>query len=109
MDLEQYSQTSEIQGPTTLYSWPSEPWEDFVSRVVGEITICVPYANHGRVLRPLLGRLRPSSHRRIQRSEDLTVYEPIFAREPYDYTEKGLAEYEIQESTGSNFEQLHPF
>ena len=37
----------------------TESWEDLSRRVVEEISISVPYANNGRVLRPLLGRLRP--------------------------------------------------
>ena len=67
----EYSSGQEIQGPSAICMGSEEPWEDFVSRVVGEISICVPYANNGRVLRPIFGRLRPSSHRRIQRSKTI--------------------------------------
>lgn len=45
--------------------------------MVEEISISVPYANNGRVLRPLFGRLRPSSPGRIQGTEDHSVPERV--------------------------------
>ena len=59
-----------------------------------------------RVLRPIFGRLRPSSHGRIQRAKDDSVDESIFARITYADTQERLTGDEIQEPSGSNFEQL---
>ena len=105
--MQQYSADSCIQGPSAIYYWETESWEDLSRRVAEEISISVPYAHNGRVLRPLLGRLRPSSPRRVQRSEDHSVSERIPTRLLNAYSEEGISRVEEQKPTLHYLEQLY--
>ena len=105
--MQQYSADSLIQGPPAFYYWETESWEDLSRRVVEEISISVPYANNGRVLRPLLGRLRPSSPGRIQGTEDHTVSERVPSGIQHAHKKKRISGDQEQEPTGDYLEQLY--
>ena len=68
-----------------------------------EITISVPYTNNGRVLRPIFGRLRPSSHGRIQRSENYSMDEYVSTGVTYEYPKEGIPIHEDEEYAGYYF------
>ena len=107
MDMLEHSATTEIQGPSAFYYREEEPWEDLVDRVVGTISICVPYTANGRLLRPLYGRLRSGGIRRTQGSEDDSMDEPVSTGISHEYQEEGESVHEDEEPPCDYLEQLY--